>query len=265
MTKNPAFDISATDITHGSGQPLYKQVYDLLRGKIVNGDLKVNDHLPAEQELTNLLGISRITAKRAMHELAIAGLVRRQRGIGTVVTFDASAPVLKGQFDTMIDGLTRMGIETDVQLLDCTSAVASPAIAEALELGADDIVQRIVRLRSLDNEPFSYLITYIPEDIAERYDESDLASASFLSLLGSAGHAPVSAEQTITAAAAEAAIAVNLGVTQGSPLLKIHRIMRDAAGRPVQDITAHYRPDRFAYHMRLTRDDGAASDWTSAN
>ncbi|MEM9234291.1 MAG: GntR family transcriptional regulator [Pseudomonadota bacterium] len=248
-------------IDEKSGIPLYQQVYDLLRARIIDGTLKLNDMLPAEQDLTQSLGVSRITAKRAMNELAVAGFVRRQRGIGTVVTYDATAPVVKGQFDTLIDGLTRMGLETEVQLLDCTTGSPSPAIAESLKLKPDQSVQRIVRLRRLGGEPFSYLITYIPEDVAASYDEADLASKSLLLLLEQSGHKPVAAEQTITASAAETAVAANLGVTPGSPLLKIHRVMRDASGRAVQDLTAHYRPDRFAYHMRLTRDGAQAADW----
>ena len=57
------------------------------------------------------------------------------------------------------------------------------------------------------------------------------------------------------------AVAAVLGVTTGSPLLRIHPIMQDETGRPVQDITATYRADRFQYEMRLTREKNA--DWTA--
>lgn len=252
-------------IDEQSPKPLYQQVYDLLRDKISDGTLGLNDHLPAEQDVTQMLGVSRITVKRAMNELAVAGLVRRQRGIGTVVTFDASAPTIRGSFKTMIDGLTRMGIDTNVSLLDCTVGTASPAICEALQLKRGTSVQRIVRLRSLDGEPFSYLVTYIPYDVAQGYDESELTTESLIKLLEKAGHAPVEADQTIAAVPAEAAVAATLGVAPSSPLLRIHRIMRNAEGRPVQDITAHYRADRFEYQMRLAREGAGQSDWNTEN
>ncbi len=249
-------------IDEASGTPLYQQIYDLLRSKIVSGDLPHHARLPAEQELTEMLGVSRITVKRALNELAVAGFVRRQRGIGTVVTYDSAAPTVKGSFENLIDGLKRMGIETEVQLLDCTIGQASPAICESLELGTGSSVQRIVRLRRLAGEPFSYLVTYIPEDVSEGYSDTELATESLIKLLETAGFAPVSAEQTIMAEAAEPAVAANLGVSAGAPLLKIHRIMRDKTGRPVQDITAHYRADRFHYQMRLTREDARTHDWS---
>lgn len=261
MPSDASLSLTADAINESLATPLYQQIYDILRAKILSGELGRNTRLPAEQELTEMLGVSRITVKRALNELAIAGFLRRQRGIGTVVTFDAAAPTVKGSFENLIDGLTRMGLETEVQLLDCTIGLASPAITETLELPPGASVQRIVRLRRFGGEPFSYLVTYVPEDVAEGYAEEELATASFIKLLEKAGHAPVEADQTIMAEAAEAAVAANLGVAPGSPLLRIHRVMRDKSGRPVQDITAHYRADRFQYQMRLTRDHARAQEW----
>lgn len=44
-----------------------------------------------------------------------------------------------------------------------------------------------------------------------------------------------------------------LGVTTDFPLLKIERVMRGADGEPVQLIQAHYRSDRFQYHLKAQR------------
>lgn len=263
MAQHAKLDLNAGLIDEASPAPLYQQIYALLKDRIVTGAAPINSRLPAEQELSETLGVSRITVKRAMNELAASGLVRRQRGLGTVVTYNAAAPLVKGSFENLIEGLTRMGLDTQVQLLDCAIIPASPEIADLLELPPGSLVQRIVRLRRLSGDPFSYLITYIPEDIARGYDDAELASESLIKLLEKAGHAPREAEQTITATAAEPAVAAMLGVAAGSPLLRIHRIMRDQNGRPVQDITAHYRADRFQYQMRLTR--RSNRDWKTEN
>ena len=42
-------------------------------------------------------------------------------------------------------------------------------------------------------------------------------------------------------------------------MLAAERVMRDKAGRAVQLIYAHYRPDRFKYHMRSSRK--GSSQW----
>ena len=263
MTLGTISTLSPELLDEKSSIPLYQQIYELLREQILDGTFKLYERLPAEKELIDTLGVSRITVKRGMNELAKAGLVRRHRGSGTVVIYDADASIIRGSFDTMIDGLTRMVVTTKVRLLDCTMSEASPAIAKELGISAQDKVQRIVRVRSLDDAPLSYLVTYIPCDIADRYDPELLTSESLISLLESAGHAPVEAEQVISAVHAEGAVAANLGVAPGSPILRIHRLMKDARGRVVQVIMAHYRPERFEYHMMFTRNEPGQADWTS--
>ena len=252
-------ELSPDMISETSGEPLYLQILKLLREKIVSGEAAPGSRLPAEQDMTGLLGVSRITVKRALNELASSGLVRRQRGRGTVVTFDPAAPTVKGSFENLIDGLTRMGLKTHVKLIEAGTAKADATVAEALDLGEGDAVRRIVRTRSLEGQPFSYLVTHMPMDVAGGFTDEELGSQSLIALLEKAGFAPREAEQTITAAAAEATVANALGVPMGTPVLRIHRIMRDKAHRPVQDITATYRADRFQYQMNLTRQ--SAADW----
>lgn len=247
-------------LIHDDGRsPLYQQVIGVLRERIVSGQAPLGSRLPPEHELTTLLGVSRITIKRALNELASSGLVRRHRGRGTVVTFDPAAPTVKASFDTLIDGLTRMGLTTRAQLLAAETREAPPDIAARLELNAGAPVRRVVRARHLEGAPFSHLIAHIPEAIAVRFPPEALATQSLIALLEQAGHAPQSAQQTISATSAGAETAAALDLSPAAPVLRIHRIMRDAVGRPVQDIVATYRPDRFHYQMTLTR--GAGSDW----
>lgn len=65
--------------------PLYHQIFLILKHRILEGELAAGDGVPGEQELAQIHGVSRITAKRALDELAAAGLVVRERGRGTSV------------------------------------------------------------------------------------------------------------------------------------------------------------------------------------
>jgi GntR family transcriptional regulator len=238
--------------------PLYHQIYLLLRERIISGELAEGDLIAGEQEMAKQLGVSRITVKRAFNELAARGLVHRHRGRGTTVAGNAVIPVVMGAFDTLVESLQRMGLETDVELLSVQDELASGKVAERLDIEPETPVQRAVRLRRLNGEPFSYLVNYIPMDIARRYTVKDLASNSMLNLLEQAGAQAQEAEQWITAVAANAVIAAALDVPQGGPLLKIDRVMRGAHSRPVQFIEVHYRPDRFHYHIRSQPAGGGA-------
>jgi GntR family transcriptional regulator len=207
--------------------------------------------------------VSRITVKRAFNELAERGLVHRHRGRGTMVAENTILPLVTGSFDTMLESLERMGIQTDVELLDVQEEPAGPRVAERLDIAPEVLVQRAVRLRRLNGEPFSYLINYIPVDIAGRYSKRDLATTSMMMLLKRAGAEAQEAEQWISATGASAAVAAALDVTPGAPILKIDRVMRGARRRPVQFIEVHYRPDRFHYHIQSQRTARGDDGWTN--
>ena len=257
-----ALGLSAAQLDESLPTPLYHQIYLVLRERIRRGDLEAGLTLPGEQELAKAFSVSRITVKRALNELAGDRLVTRHRGRGTIVAGDAVIPMVRGNFDNLIDSLRMMGLETELQLLEVRDTTADAYLADRLGLAEGAAVQMAVRLRRLKGEPFSHLLTYVPSEIAARYTREELATIPMLTLLERAGADVVEAEQWISAAAAEPQIAAALEINSGSPLLRIERVMRAAKGAPVQFICAHYRPDRFQYHFTSQRSrKGSGASW----
>jgi GntR family transcriptional regulator len=203
--------------------------------------------------------VSRVTVARALAGLANDGLVQRHRGRRTVVSARPVIPVIRGSFDTLLHSLRAMGLETEVELLEVCEIEADKTVAEQLELAPGTIVQRAIRRRKLAGEPFSCIVSFVPIEIARRYSIADLASSPLLRLLHHVGAGACSAEQWITAVAADPVIAVALGVDTATALLRIERVMRSDKGVPVQLLHGHYRPDRFQYHLVTRRARGAKS------
>jgi GntR family transcriptional regulator len=254
--------LSAGMLDASGGAPLYRQILDLLRDRVRSGHYPVGSILPGEQELSRLFGVSRITIKRALQDLAAGGYVSRQRGRGTTVTFDAAAPTVKGSFETLADSLKSMGLGTEVQLLSVATTSAPADVAALLELTEGAQVQQAIRVRQIEGKPFSYLMTWVPGALADRFDASALSRTPLLDLLAGIGHEAVEAEQWITASAAVPEIAAALGISAGAPLLEIRRVMRDASAMPVEVLHGYYRPDRFQHHMSLTkRRRGSRVEW----
>lgn len=90
------------DFSRGA-KPLYAQLYDILLARLKNGAWKKNDVLPTEAEFEELFGVSRITARRALAELAAKGLVKRQAGIGTMVISTSEKQNMKARV-CLVDG-----------------------------------------------------------------------------------------------------------------------------------------------------------------
>lgn len=230
--------------------PLYHQIYLILKERIRRGDFAPGDVLPGEEDLARCFDVSRITAKRALNDLSDEHLVTRRRGRGTVVAGGASEGLVTGSFDTLVQSLERIGADTEVELLEVGDEPAPGEVARLLGLEPSARVRRINRLRRLEGEPFSYIITYLPSAVAKRITKRDLANKPMLRLLRAAGAEPAEAEQWISATGAEPQIATALGLSVGAPVLRIVRVVRDASATPIQLIYAQYHPERFAYHIQ---------------
>lgn len=240
--------------------PLYHQILLILKQRIAEGAWRPGDVVPGEQELAEIYGVSRVTAKRALDELASAGLVKRERGRGTRVLPGAAGPqVLSGGAGDM-DPLIAMGGSTAVRVLECERIAADQSLSEQLEVEAGSPVLRAVRVRSTDHGPFSHLTTHVPGWAATFEDEA-LGHISLLKLLERAGIRPVSAVQDVSVTLADPVVAERLGIDVGAPLMRKQRIVRDGRGRPIEVLDALYRCDRYRMTMTLSRrDDDLASD-----
>lgn len=72
-------------ISSHSPVPLYQQIVDQIRAKILAGELRPDEPLPSIRELARDLTTSVITTKRAYLELEREGLIVTRPGLGTFV------------------------------------------------------------------------------------------------------------------------------------------------------------------------------------
>jgi GntR family transcriptional regulator len=238
------------------------RLYVLLKERITSGKIGPGDRLPGEPALAAQHQLSRVTIRRALDGLARDGLIERQPGSGTYVRDRKPEPAFVGDFSNMLQGLVAMGRSTRVRLLAFDYRVPPASVASALGLVPGVRAQHAVRVRYMDNEPFSYLTTFVPEPIGARYSEQDLAVTPLLSLLERSGVTAVAADQTLSATLAGPETAAALGVEIGSPLISLTRIVRDTDGRGVEHLSALYRPDKHQFQMALMREgEGVNRRW----
>jgi GntR family transcriptional regulator len=240
-------------VTDRLGEAKARQVYLVLRDRIVSGNLSHGRRLPNENELAAAHDVSRVTIRRALAELERERLIERRRSLGTRVIFQPSAAPIVGDITGMLASLADMGRRTTVKLLSFDYLPADGTVAEALGIKSPDLFQRAVRVRSIDGEPFSYLTTHVPERIGVTFTRQELANRPLLELLERSGVMVSRATQQIGAGLAVPEIAAALGVNAGSPLIEMTRVVYDAGGRVVEHLHALYRPDRYSLVIDLAR------------
>ncbi|WP_419908960.1 GntR family transcriptional regulator [Hoeflea sp.] len=240
-----------------------RRVYLSLRDDIANDRFAEGSLLPGENRLADSYGVSRVTIRRALDALAADGWIEKRNGAGSVVVpRSGSDSKIAANFATLIPQLVEFDKRTTARLLSFSYDRAPLAIARALGLPENGKVQTAVRVRLSDGQAFSHLTTHVPEDIARSYDEADLATQPLFRLLERSGVKVEGAHQSVTATLATPDVADALGISVGSALLALRRVVRDADGRGVEHLSALYRPDLFRLEMTLNRvGAGEARHW----
>ena len=238
-------------VLRDSKTPLYHQIFLILRGKILDNTYPPHSLVPNEKQIMELYQVSRITAKRALNELADANYVIRQRGKGTRVRDQLPDAPLEIQSDDLIESMVQMGEQTEAEVIEFSYIKVPSHVAIHLNCTTGDIVQMAVRVRSYKGKPFSYIVSYVPEAIGHNFSKEDLGKQPLFHLIEKQGIKLTRAEHTVNAVLSDPTVSPLLGVDIGSPLLSVNKIIYDQNDQPVEYLSDLYRPDRYNYKVNL--------------
>ena len=235
------------------GLPVYQQIYVVIRQRLIDGVIDPEVPLPSENELCAEFQVSRVSIRRALQLLAQDGLIERRRGSGTYPvkakhTDGSNSRTQKG----LIDNLVSLGLKTTAKTLSFGEQTAPMAAVEALGLKKPTCLL-IDRLRFYKAQPFSYTSLWLPDPVASLLNKRELKSELLVRLIEKKGLEPTTAEQTISAVAADDEAYKSLGVYIGAPLIRLRRTVLDKVSAPLLFQQSLYLPERFEYRMRLSR------------
>jgi len=145
----------------------YEESIDMIERLILEKGLGPGDLLPSRAELAAQAGVSLITVRRALEELERAGRVRSHQGIGTFVARPrlVSEP---GRAGGLLGTLAEEhgALEITTRILGVTRGRPSATVAHVLQLGPDDEVWLVRRLRIIDGQPMIVEQAIVPAALA---------------------------------------------------------------------------------------------------
>jgi len=231
--------------------PLYHQIFLTLRDDIFSGRLPFGASVPTEHELGESYGVSRITARRALHELAEYRLVERRRRTGTRVIYRSPTRPIEANIDQAVETLIAFGRNTGVKVVEIGEERANADVAGAMGIDPDTPVVRAVRVRWLDNAPLGQVVSYVPVRLGHLITPANLTGTPMLALLHGEGHKIRGARQTISALLADNSLAAALEIEARAPILRIERVVTGEDGTPLLLTVASYRADRYRINLDL--------------
>jgi len=235
--------------------PRYREIEAVLRERIAR--LRPGQRLPSDADLCQEFGVSRMTARHAMAQLADEGLVRRDPGRGTFV---AEPPTHRRAnfLMTFSREMRRQGRVPSSRIVE--RRTRRPTDRERVELRMDrsSEVVELRRVRLADHEPVCVETAVLSCRCVETVMAADLESGSLHEALINSGIVPTRGQATIGAESASSDDAVLLGVKPGSPMLVERRLIFDQRGKPIERTESRYAAERYGLDVGFAVEDGGA-------
>lgn len=220
-------------------RPLYRQVYDVVVRKVVEGVWKPGEALPSEQALALEFGVSQGTMRKVLDALTAENLLERRQGKGTFIAKNTQERALFRFFR-----MARPGGERATPTRGAERIVSRASTAQErtkLGMGAGEPVLEVMRTRHIDGSPSISERIILPALLFPGLEaRSELPNTLYSLYQLEYGINIVSAREEVGAVAATIKDAEALGVGVGDPLLVIDRVATS-----LQDVKVEWRVSRI--------------------
>lgn len=152
--------------------PLYEAVKQHLDDQIRRGVLAPNDRVPSENEIVAELGVSRMTANRALREMAAAGRIVRVHGVGSFVAEPKPSSTLL-EVRNIADEIAERGHVHTVRVDLLEDCAASPAMQDWFGLRAGARLFHSVMVHSENGLPIQIENRFVNPAAAPDYLAQD--------------------------------------------------------------------------------------------
>lgn len=258
-------------IARRSGKPVWRQIADDLRDKIVDGSLGPDMQLPTEAELTTRYEVARATVRQALSALVNEGLIVPKAPKGYFVRVrrplyyrpqqEFRPRPASPEMDAFIAEHSAEGREPRQ---DIEVAIVDPPreVRDRLKLAQGELAVVRRRVRHLDNEPFNINDSYFPLSIVqdtEIMNPHDIKRGAN-QVLAERGYVQVRALDEIYVRMPTPAEIARLALAPGTPIACHICTGLAADGRPVRVVVNILPGDRHVIVYERKRPDEAGGE-----
>lgn len=245
-------NLSDVSVPIASFSPLYEQIKAMILASLQAAEWLPGAAIPSEMELAARYAVSQGTVRKAIDELAAQNLLVRRQGKGTFVATHQEDDWQYRFLRLAPDSGEKLHLTN--QFLACEKTKATAHVAQLLKLKVADPVIQIDRIQSFAGKPIVFEEIFLP---GTRFKGLDIEALN-------TWHGPmyafyesqyathmVRAEEKIKAVAADEALAKNLHLKEGAPLLSVERVAFTYGNKPVEIRHARYDTSEQHYENKL--------------
>lgn len=232
-------DGTAIDGVMSRPRALWAEIRETLAREITDGRYRTGTKLPSEQALAARFGVNRHTVRRALADLAEAGLIHVRRGAGATILADAPAPpaldYTLGPRTRFSENLRAHGRTPTHKMIRLEALRADAAEAETLDIAPGDAVLAYESISLSDDVPISHARHVFAHDRLPGLGKVLSEGPGITAALAAAGIHDYRRQSTrITAELPTSEVARHLAMRVDEPLLVTASIDVTPDGTPIR-------------------------------
>lgn len=238
----PLIDLIQARIEQQDKSPLYIKIAESVKHATQHNIVKGGDFIPTEREFGELLGVSRITIRKALDLLDKEGVIVRSRGLGTMIsqTVEYSGKTAAGFSQQVV----LKGKKPDTLWIKKDTVHCSAEIAKALNLRPGEKVFLLKRVRYIDDQAVSIEESYVPSSLIHDADDIQLSLYDYFQ---SQGITPSKTQSRVSAKIPTEESLEKLNIDERTPVLLIEQVAFDSTGQPIEYSINHCRGDLYVF------------------
>lgn len=234
-------------------KPVYVQIRDQFVQLLKKGIFEVEQQLPSEMEMAKRFGVNRATWRCTLELLKQEGFVKVRRGVGAFVT--RPIPRISNnllELRSLTEMIKEASIKEQPSKIVICEELANEEIAEKLEIGTDEKVTVIRRIRKAKTGPIAASMNYLSKSVGE-IDENDFSGSLFKYLETKFNIFITRSNTEICVALKDDELARELKANTDIPVIILKQIHYDDSNRPVIYSLDYLRTDKFRFVISRVR------------
>jgi GntR family transcriptional regulator len=224
--------------------PLYYQLKEDIKKKILKGEFQEGDLLPSEREFSERYDISSTTIRRALNDLVHENFLKRKAGKGTFVRIGKVRRDLRKVLG-FTQNMKEMGLTPSTRVLSKKVVSANAFAQERLGLGKGDKIVKLNRLRLANDVPMMLETRYIRTDLCPGIQKQELSSSLWKVFENIYGCKPHRHSQNLRITRISGNAASLLGLRDDSPVFLIKGVTYLEDGQAIECEESLYRSDKY--------------------
>lgn len=228
--------------------PLYIQLENILI-ELIKEEMRVGDIIPSENELAKKYSVSRMTAKKAIDNLTIKGLVERVKGKGTfVVEQDKKIELPLNKLRGFTQRVKEIGLIPKNIVPIFEKRRADKKIASILNIEENTEVWYMERVRKIGEIPAVFEQSYIAVDLLPNLSREELLKSKF-EYVKKQGLEIDNSERNISAEIPDDYVASFLQLKRNEPILLAECMTYLKDGRVLEYSKIFYNQKKYRFKL----------------